>query len=133
MTRPLSPHIQIYRWTLTMTLSILHRATGVALYGGTAGAALWLASIAQGGDFYINVQALLTSDIGLVILFLYNWALLHHLVGGLRHFVWDMGAGFQLSHVEWGARLGVVVPLAATLFIWWEFIWREFIWRSVIS
>lgn len=121
-TRPLSPHIQIYRWTLTMALSIVHRATGLALYAGAAGLALWLVAIAEGGNFYILIQSLLVSDIGLVILFLYNWALLHHMGGGVRHFIWDMGAGFHLPHVEWLARIGVLLPLLATLFIWWDVI-----------
>src|SRR3954466_13717789 len=93
--RPLSPHMQTYRWTLTMALSIVHRATGVALYFGTLLLAWRLISAALGPRAYANVQALPGSVIGRLIVFGYTWALLHHLLSGLRHFAWDLGYGFK--------------------------------------
>ena len=106
--RPLSPHLQTYRWTLTMALSIVHRATGMALYFGTLLLAWWLIAAATGPAAYANVQAFTSSFIGRLIVFGYTWALLHHLLSGLRHFVWDLGYGFKASEREaltWGALI----------------------------
>ena len=98
--RPLSPHLQTYRWTLTMALSIVHRATGMALYFGTLLLAWWLIAAASGPGAYANVQAFTGSFIGRLILFGYTWALMHHLLCGLRHLVWDLGYGFKASERE---------------------------------
>ena len=98
--RPLSPHLQVYRWTLTMMLSIVHRATGIALYFGTLLLAWWLISAASGPTAYANVQAFTSSFVGRLIVFAYTWALLHHLLSGIRHFVWDLGYGFPKQVAE---------------------------------
>src|ERR1700680_3743925 len=87
--RPLSPHLQTYRWTLTMALSIVHRGTGLALYFGTLLMAWWLIAAASGPTAYAHVQAFTGSVIGRLIAFGYTRAMLHHLLSGLRHFVWD--------------------------------------------
>jgi len=116
--RPLSPHIQIYRWTLTMMLSILHRATGVALYAGTVLLAWWLLAAATGPEAYAQVQAISSAWYGRLVLFGYTWALLHHMFGGLRHFVWDTGRGFDLNHVEILARISAFVPPVLTVLVW---------------
>ena len=116
--RPLSPHIQIYRWTLTMMLSILHRATGVALYAGTALMAWWLLAAASGPEAYAQVQAVSSAWDGRFVLFGYTWALFHHMFGGIRHFIWDTGRGFDLKHVEILARIMAFVPLLLTLGVW---------------
>ena len=116
--RPLSPHIQTYRWTLTMILSIVHRATGVALYFGTLLLAWWLIAVASGPTAYSHVQAFTGSFIGRLIVFGYTWALLHHLLSGLRHFVWDLGYGFKANEREaltWGALIG---GIALTVLVW---------------
>jgi succinate dehydrogenase / fumarate reductase cytochrome b subunit len=118
MQRPLSPHIQIYRWTLTMTLSILHRATGIALYAGTALLAWWLLAVASGPEAYAQVQAVSSHWLGRLVLFGYSWALFHHMFGGLRHFIWDTGRGFDLPTVERMARLSTLLPLLLTLAAW---------------
>jgi succinate dehydrogenase / fumarate reductase cytochrome b subunit len=116
--RPLSPHIQIYRWTLTMILSILHRATGVALYAGTALMAWWLLAAASGPEAYAHVQAVSSAWYGRLVLFGYTWALFHHMFGGIRHFIWDTGRGFDLKHVEILARITAFVPPLLTLGVW---------------
>lgn len=118
MQRPLSPHIQIYRWTLTMMLSILHRATGIALYAGTALLAWWLLAAASGPEAYAGVQAVSAAWYGKLVLFGYSWALFHHMFGGLRHFIWDTGRGFELCTVEILARISTFVPLVLTMFVW---------------
>jgi succinate dehydrogenase / fumarate reductase cytochrome b subunit len=116
--RPLSPHLQTYRWTLTMALSIVHRATGLALYFGTLLLAWWLIAAASGPSAYANVQAFTGSVIGRLILFGYTWALMHHLLSGIRHFVWDLGYGFKANEREaltWGALLG---GISLTVLVW---------------
>jgi succinate dehydrogenase / fumarate reductase cytochrome b subunit len=122
-SRPLSPHIQIYRWTITMTMSIAHRATGIANYAGMALLALWLAAAAIGGPVFDAANWLLASWVGQLVLFGYTWSLTHHMMGGLRHFVWDTGAGFEPGRREaiaWATLIGSVV---LTLLIWTVFVW----------
>lgn len=116
--RPLSPHIQIYRWTLTMTLSILHRATGIALYAGTVLLAAWLMAVASGPEAYAQVQTISSHWLGRLVLFGYSWALFHHMFGGIRHFIWDTGRGFNLTTVEWLARITALIPLLLTVATW---------------
>ena len=84
VVRPLSPHLQIYRWTWTMAMSVLHRVTGTALYGGTALVAIWLVALASGPAAYGWVAWFFGSWIGRIVLFGYTWILMHHMLGGLR-------------------------------------------------
>jgi len=91
--RPLSPHLQIWRFTVTMAASITHRATGVALYTGTILLALWLFAAALGPGVFWRVGAFLTSPFGMFVLAGYIWALSFHLLNGLRHLYWDSGRG----------------------------------------
>lgn len=93
--RPLSPHLQIYRWPVTMATSILHRITGIGLYGGTILVVWWLVAAVSGPDYFAFVNGIYTSWFGLFVLFCFTWALIHHALGGVRHFVWDVGAGFS--------------------------------------
>src|SRR5207248_9054549 len=89
--RPLSPHLQTYRVTLTMALSIVHRATGIALYFGTLLLAWWLIAAASGPGAYANVHAFTGSIIGKLLLFGYTWSLLHQLCSGIGYFSGDLG------------------------------------------
>ncbi len=116
--RPLSPHIQIYKWTLTMILSILHRATGIALYAGTGLLVWWLMAVASGAESYAVMQSVATSWYGRLVLFGYTWSLFHHMFGGFRHFIWDTGRGFDLNKVEILARISVIMPLVLTVATW---------------
>src|SRR5579872_6039804 len=102
--RPLSPHLQIYRPTLTMMMSIVHRITGAALYLGTLLLAWWLIAAASGPNGYATIQWFMATSIGRLVLFGYTWALLHHMFGGIRHFIWDLGYGFGANEREWMAR-----------------------------
>ncbi|MEQ9519155.1 MAG: succinate dehydrogenase, cytochrome b556 subunit [Parvibaculum sp.] len=116
--RPLSPHLGIYRPMLTMMMSIVHRITGGALYFGTLLLAWWLIAAATGPEAYAMFEACATSLLGRLVLFGYTWALIHHLLGGIRHFVWDMGKGFELGTVEWMARLSIAGSILLTLLVW---------------
>ncbi|WP_322515030.1 succinate dehydrogenase, cytochrome b556 subunit [Rhodopseudomonas palustris] len=116
--RPLSPHMQAYRWSLTMALSIVHRATGIALYFGTLLLAWWLIACAAGPAAYANVQAFTGSWIGRLILFGYTWALMHHLLSGVRHFVWDLGYGFKTADREWLTWAALIGGIVSTVLLW---------------
>lgn len=116
--RPLSPHLQIYRLTLTMMMSIVHRATGAALYAGTLLVAWWLIAAATGPNAYAGVQWFMGSLVGLLVLFGYTWALIHHMLGGIRHLIWDAGHGFGPLEREWLARATVVGSVGITLVLW---------------
>ena len=116
--RPLSPHIQIYRWTLTMMLSILHRATGVALYAGSALLACWLMAAATGPEAYALVRDISSAWYGRLVLFGYSWALFHHMLVGVRHFIRVTGRGFALTPVYWIARTTAIAPLFLTGLAW---------------
>ena len=93
-SRPLSPHLSVYKMTITMAMSIVHRITGAALYVGTVLLAIWLLAAATSPEAFATVQALWGSILGRLVLLGYTWALVHHALGGLRHFIWDSGAGF---------------------------------------
>lgn len=92
--RPLSPHLMAYSWPLTMISSILHRVTGAALYFGTLLLVWWLIAAATSTAYFDFVSWIFGSWFGQLVLFGYTWALLQHMAGGLRHFVWDFGLGF---------------------------------------
>lgn len=115
--RPLSPFMT-YRWTLTMAMSIVHRITGLALYVGTLLMAWWLIATASGPGAYANIQGFTSSWIGRVVVFGYTWALLHHMLGGLRHFIWDLGYGFGPSEREWLTRAALVGSITLTIVVW---------------
>lgn len=116
--RPLSPHLQIYKPILTMVMSILHRITGAALYFGTVLLAWWLIAAAAGPAYFDFVNGIYGSFIGRLILFGFTWALVHHMLGGLRHFIWDMGAGFGKEAREWLAKATIIGSVALTLVLW---------------
>ena len=116
--RPLSPHLQIYRPMLTMMMSIVHRATGAALYFGTLLIVWWLVALASGPDNFAFVQDIAGSWLGRLVLFGYTWALVHHAIGGLRHLIWDTGRGFDLDVVEWMARLNLAGSIIITVVLW---------------
>lgn len=116
--RPLSPHLSIYKPKITMTMSIVHRITGGALYFGTLLLAAWLISAAVSEEAFNKVNSIYGSWIGLLVLFGYTWALLHHLAGGVRHFIWDMGAGLEKHTATKIAAITLIFSLAATVLIW---------------
>jgi succinate dehydrogenase / fumarate reductase, cytochrome b subunit len=122
-SRPLSPHLSIYRWTLTMAMSIAHRATGIALYGGTLLLVLWLVSAAIGGGFFEGVVWLFGSWFGQLVLFGYTYVLFHHMFGGIRHFIWDFTKMMDPAGRELIVRLQLGAAILLTLIVWASFVW----------
>ena len=116
--RPLSPHLQIYRPAINMVMSIMHRITGVILYVGTLLLAWWLIAIATGPEYYNFVSNVLASIPGKIVLLGYTWTIIHHLLGGIRHLIWDTGRGFDLPMVNRLSWLTIVGSLAITALIW---------------
>lgn len=117
-TRPLSPHLSIYKFRPTMVMSILHRITGSALYVGTLFFVWWLVAAASGPEAFSYASAFFGSIIGQLILFGYSWALLHHMFGGIRHFIWDTGHGLSKETSTLLARATLAASLAVTLILW---------------
>ena len=114
-SRPLSPHLQIYKPQITSTLSILHRLTGVALGAGTLFLMWWLVAAAAGPDYYAMVQGWLASFVGRVLLFGFTFALFYHLCNGIRHLFWDMGHGFDIDVAARNGWLAVIAAVVLTL------------------
>jgi succinate dehydrogenase / fumarate reductase cytochrome b subunit len=116
--RPLSPHLFIYKPTLTMLMSIAHRITGASLYFGTLLLAWWLLAAATSPAAYAGIGAFMNSILGRLILFGYTWALMHHMLGGIRHLIWDTGRGFGAHEREWLAIASLAGSIALTIVIW---------------
>lgn len=116
--RPLSPHLQIYTPMLTMMMSIVHRMTGAALYFGTLLVVWWLVAAASGGAYFELVNGFFASWFGRLILFGYTWAAIHHMLGGIKHLIWDTGRGFSLPSAELGARLTLGGSIVLTILLW---------------
>lgn len=118
VTRPLSPHLSIYRLEINMLMSGLHRITGTANYFGTAFLAAWLLAAAMGRKEYEMANAFLSHPIGMLLVFGYTWSVIHHMVGGIRHYIWDMGRGFTIGQVNMLSWLTIIVSLALTVLVW---------------
>jgi succinate dehydrogenase / fumarate reductase, cytochrome b subunit len=116
--RPLSPHLQIYSPLINMVMSILHRVTGAALYFGTILLSWWLVAAASGPPYFDLVNGLFGTVFGKLVLFGYTWALMHHMLGGVRHLIWDTGRGLQLSTVDALCWATVVGSVSLTVVIW---------------
>ncbi len=116
--RPLSPHIQIYRFMLTYVMSGFHRISGFFLYFGMLLIAWWLIAVAAGPNAYGNFEWFMGSWIGRLVLLGYSWALLHHILGGIRHLIWDMGSGFEPAEREFLALATIVGSIVLTIVVW---------------
>ncbi|HJM91257.1 MAG: succinate dehydrogenase, cytochrome b556 subunit [Alphaproteobacteria bacterium] len=113
--RPLSPHLQVYRWQISMALSILHRITGVGLALGLLLLTWWLAAAASGPEYFDTVYAIMGSEIGRVLLFGFTVSLYFHLFNGIRHLIWDAGYGFELPAMRKSGWAVVVISVVMTL------------------
>ncbi|MFG1283616.1 succinate dehydrogenase, cytochrome b556 subunit [Xanthobacter autotrophicus] len=116
--RPLSPHLQIYRPLFTMVMSIVHRITGVGLYFGTVILVWWLLAAAASPSAFESFRSVAGSPIGLIVLFGYTWALLHHALGGVRHFIWDFIHGFGPQERVFLAKASLAASVALTVILW---------------
>ncbi|MBO0766326.1 MAG: succinate dehydrogenase, cytochrome b556 subunit [Hyphomicrobiaceae bacterium] len=116
--RPLSPHLGIYRPLINMVMSIVHRITGVANYVGALLIAAWLVAVAMGPDAYATANAVFGHPLGKLVLVGYSWSVIHHMLGGIRHLIWDTGRGLEIGAVNalcWTTILG---SLALTVALW---------------
>ncbi len=118
-TRPLSPHLQIWRFTVTMAASITHRATGAILYGGALLLAAWLFAAASNPEAYAAVSAIIHSAIGVIVIAGYVWALMFHAMNGLRHLYWDSGRGLAPKTAKITSWLVYAGSFLVTAIILW--------------
>jgi len=117
--RPLSPHLTIWRWGPAMAVSILHRASGIALsVAGLAILAWWLMALAQGPEAYATFSKAAHSPIGLIVLVGLTWSFFQHLLSGIRHLVTDSGAAFELGVNKTSAILTIVGSVVLTALLW---------------
>lgn len=116
--RPLSPHLQVYKWQLTMVLSIVHRATGIALCAGVPFLLYWIWSLTAGEAGYYQAQSFFASALGRIVLFGFSASLFYHLCNGIRHLYWDIGRGLELPEVYRGGRIVVIATAVLTLVAW---------------
>lgn len=117
--RPLSPHISIYRWPITMTMSILHRATGVAMSVGFIVLVAWLFDAASGAAAYTVFLSYMDTTIGKSLLVGWSFAFFFHLSNGVRHLVWDIGRGFEKATANTSAWFVLLLAIVMTILFWW--------------
>ncbi|MFN3521168.1 MAG: succinate dehydrogenase, cytochrome b556 subunit [Phenylobacterium sp.] len=116
--RPLSPHLQVWRWHITMLTSILHRVSGVGLYVGALILAAWAVCLAAGPDAYGAFKAVLGSPLGKLVLFALTAGLFYHLANGVRHLTWDAGKGLDVKSANASAVFALTFTVVATLAVW---------------
>ena len=116
--RPMSPHLQVYKISFTMMMSMMHRVSGFILYLGSFLFLAWYISIFFGQESYNFVNQLFSFSIIKFALFLFTWVFFHHLFGGIRHFIWDFGLGFDLNSIEWLARLTALFSFLSASLLW---------------
>lgn len=116
--RPLSPPLQVYNFALTMAMSIMHRITGVGLYLGTLLLAWWLIAAATSASAFADASWFMGSLVGRLILLGFTWALFHHMLGGIRHFIWDAGYGMDHPEREYLAQGTLIGGLVLTILVW---------------
>ena len=117
--RPLSPHLSIYRWPVTMVSSILHRATGVAMSLGFVVLVAWLFDTASSPEAYAMLAAALASPLGKLLLIGWSFAFFYHLANVVRHLVWDTGRGFEKSQANASAWFVIVLAVVLMAAFWW--------------
>lgn len=115
--RPLSPHLQIYKWQVQMVTSILHRATGIALSVGALIFVWWLVSLAAGEDAFNQFKVCMGSPIGIILLIGWTWSFFYHLCNGIRHLIQDAGAGYTIVQFVRSSWASVIVSLLLTLIV----------------
>jgi succinate dehydrogenase / fumarate reductase, cytochrome b subunit len=118
VNRPLSPHLQIYKPMLSMMMSIMHRITGVALFFGMILLVWWLFAASHSDAYFEFVQGFFGHWFGRLVMFGFTWALIHHMLGGIRHFIWDAGKGFDLETVEALVKANLIGSIVLTVLVW---------------
>jgi succinate dehydrogenase / fumarate reductase cytochrome b subunit len=116
--KPLSPHLQIWRWHITMAASIFHRVSGVGMYLGALILTGWAVSLASGAEAYGRYMSLLGSPLGKLLLFGLTVAVFFHMANGVRHLVWDYGKGFQPKTADFTAVVAMAFAVVAAVAVW---------------
>jgi succinate dehydrogenase / fumarate reductase cytochrome b subunit len=114
----MSPHLQVWRWHITMATSIAHRATGVALYVGALIAAAWAVCLAEGPEAYAEFKSLIGSPLGLIVMFGLTLSFFYHLANGVRHLVWDAGHGLDVKSANVTSVAIFAFAAGATVVVW---------------
>ena len=117
--QPLSPHLSIYRWQVTNTLSTLHRLSGLLLFLAALDFSVWLGSIALGSDSYNYVKEIYSSNLLMLIWLLVSLSFFYHLFNGIRHLSWDIGKGFEESQVKWTGAFVFLFSIMITGLFWY--------------
>jgi succinate dehydrogenase / fumarate reductase cytochrome b subunit len=121
-TRPLSPHLTIYRWPVTMVTSITHRATGIGMTVGMVMLAWWLVAVSNGPEGWEKFHAVSDTPLGLLVVFGLTWSLAFHFLNGVRHLAWDLGYGFEKNLAERNSMMilagSIVIALAIFAAVW---------------
>jgi succinate dehydrogenase / fumarate reductase, cytochrome b subunit len=118
VNRPLSPHLQVYKPMLSMMMSITHRITGVVLFFGMILLVWWLFAASHSDAYFEFVQGFFGHWFGRLVMFGFTWALIHHMLGGIRHFIWDAGKGFDLETVEKLVKANLIGSVVLTVLVW---------------
>jgi len=116
--RPLSPHLQVYRWQMTSVLSILHRGTGLFLVLGSVMIAFWVVALALSHNIFASYQAWLGSLLGKVLLAGWSFSLFFHWANGIRHLLWDAGWGYEIERVYITGWIVVLLSVVLTGLLW---------------
>lgn len=122
--RPLSPHLQIYRWQITMTMSILHRATGVGLTIALFVLTWWLVSAATGAEAYEQFRAIVSHPLGIMVMIGFSYALFYHTCTGIRHLLLDTGRFFPIPEIYKSGYTALACSFVLTLAFWLAIIFR---------
>lgn len=116
--RPLSPHLGIYRWQVSNTLSIIHRGTGLLLAIGALFLVGWLVSIVAGFNTYVRFNAFFQGPVGVLMLFGWTFCFFYHLGNGIRHLFWDAGKGFEMRQARASGWAVVIAAVLLTAGFW---------------
>jgi len=116
--KPLSPHLQIYRWQISSLLSITHRITGILNLLGLIFISAWISSAGIGENLFEYFSVFLKSFIGKFILIGFTWSISYHLLSGIRHFFWDLGYGYEIKTVNISGVIVIISSLLLTIFLW---------------
>ena len=117
ITRPLSPHLTIYRWPVTMLTSITHRVTGIGLALGAIVLAWWLVAISNGPEGWQDFHAISDTPVGALVLLGLTWSLVYHFLNGVRHLAWDLGYGFEKRTAERNSVIILVLSVVGAVAI----------------
>ena len=117
-SRPLSPHLDVYKWQVQMVTSILHRATGIVLVFGLLGLVWGLLALAAGPERWTAFAACTGSPFGMLVLFGFSWALAFHLINGIRHLVQDTGHGYAIPEFVRSSWISIIGSAVLVVVVW---------------